>query len=119
MAPRHKYLHMNLPKVRCKNRFWVVMVPVVEKWIKTGLIPYVIYCSNLVQVNHTTLQSINISLTNCVPRPSFLFSLLDEKQSEDVLVPGEQAGQLPPAEVRQQGGGAGQEGGERATQQEA
>ena len=115
LALRHKYLHMNLPKVQCKNGFWVVMGPVVEKWIKTGLTPYVIYCSNLIQVNHTTLQSINISLTNCVPRPSFLFSLLDEKQSEDVLVPGEQAGQLPPAEVRQKGGGAGQEGGEGAT----
>ena len=43
LAPRHKYLHMNLPKVQCKNGFWVVMGPVVEKWIKTGLIPYVIY----------------------------------------------------------------------------
>ena len=36
----------------------------------------------------------------------------------EVLVPGEQAGQLSPAQVHQQGGGAGQEGGEGATQQE-
>ena len=34
---------MNLPKVQCKNGFWVVMGPVVEKWIKAGRIPYVIY----------------------------------------------------------------------------
>ena len=43
LALRHKYLHMNLPKVQCKNGFWVVMGPVVEKWIKAGRIPYVIY----------------------------------------------------------------------------
>ena len=49
LAPSHKYLHMNLPKVQCKNGFWFVMGPVVEKCIKTGLTPYVIYCSNLIQ----------------------------------------------------------------------
>ena len=50
LAPLHQQFHTNLSRAQCKDGFWFEIGPAVEKWIKTVEIPYVNYCSNLIQV---------------------------------------------------------------------
>lgn len=61
LAPIHQQFHANLARAQCKDGFWFEIGPAVEKWIKTVEIPYVNYCSNLIQAK----------------------AFLDKKQSED------------------------------------
>jgi len=61
LAPLHQQFHTNLSRAQCKDGFWFEIGPAVEKWIKTVEIPYVNYCSNLIQAK----------------------AFLDKKQSED------------------------------------
>jgi len=61
LAPIHQQFHTNLSRAQCKDGFWFEIGPAVEKWIKTVEVPYVNYCSNLIQAK----------------------AFLDKKQSED------------------------------------
>merc|ERR1719244_2057425 len=97
LAPLHQQFHSNLTRAQCKDGFWFEIGPAVDKWVKTIELPYVNYCSNLIEAKafldkkQANDKSFSDFLQRCIESPFSrkldLWSFLDVPRSRLVKYP--------------------------------
>jgi len=97
LLPLHQAFHSNLKRHQCKDGFWFEIGPAVDKWVKTIELPYVNYCSNLIEAKafldkkQANDKSFSDFLQRCLESPFSrkldLWSFLDVPRSRLVKYP--------------------------------